>query len=85
MNRLIIILALAMLMPVSLAQAMSFNIVTIDLKISIHYYVYGTGEIAEGDTERFLTALRSSHVSPNDDILVFLDSPGWLACRSSIW
>ena len=85
MNRLAVMLAAAMLMLASLAHAMSFNVVTIDLRISnnqsglIHYYVYAAGEIIEGDAERFRKALLSSHVSSNDDILVFLDFPRWLA------
>ena len=81
MKRLIVILAAAMLMPASLAQAMSFNVVTIDSGSSknqsglIHYFVYGSGEIVEGDAERFFEALQSSHVSQNDDVLVFLTPP----------
>jgi hypothetical protein len=82
MKRLIVILAAAMLTPASLAQAMSFNVVTIDSRISknqsglIYCFVYGSGEIVEGDAERFFEALQSSHVSQNDDVLLFLDSPG---------
>jgi hypothetical protein len=60
------------------AHAMSFNLETIDLRpiSGIHYHVYGNGEIVEGDAERLLKVLQSSHVPPNDNISVYLDSPG---------
>jgi len=76
MNRLIVMLAAAMMMSPSLSQAMSFKVDVIDLKSGIHYYVYGSGEIVEGDAARFLSALQSAHISPKDDLLMFLDSPG---------
>jgi hypothetical protein len=76
-TRLIVTLVAAMLMTTSIAQAMSFNVKPIRLlNGSHHYYVYGTGEILDGDAERFLKALQSSQVSSTDDIFLFLDSPG---------
>jgi hypothetical protein len=60
------------------AQAMSFNVETIDIKAinRLTYHVYASGEIVAGDTERLQKAL--AQVEQNREITVYLDSPGGL-------
>jgi hypothetical protein len=60
------------------AHSMTFNLESIDLRpiSGIHHHVYANGEIVEGDAERLLKVLQSSRVPPNDNVSVYLDSPG---------
>jgi hypothetical protein len=60
------------------AYSMNFNVEKVDLRPirSIQYFVYGSGEILPGDADRLSAALRSAGVDQNQDIQIYLDSPG---------
>lgn len=60
------------------AQALTFTIETSDLRPigDVTYFVYGTGPIAEGDTERLLGALRSKNRLSDQRVYISLHSPG---------
>jgi hypothetical protein len=59
------------------AQAMTFSVEMIDMRpVDLAYYVFASGPIVDGDTERLLDALQSAKIAPGHRMEIYLNSPG---------
>jgi hypothetical protein len=75
--RIIVLITLIFLSLLAPAQSMTFVVEKGNFgPFGVFWFVYGSGEIIEGDSDRLVRSLQNANRSPSERVFINLDSPG---------